>query len=69
MKRLLYGAVSAVALWAGLGCGIGVAAGPVREAALPEPPREWVETAMPPSAGRTIHVPAGGDLQDALRAT
>ncbi|WP_053380123.1 hypothetical protein [Nitrospira moscoviensis] len=66
MKCLLYGALSAVALWAGLGCGIGAAAGPVREAALPEPPREWVDTAMPSSAGRTIHVPAGGDLQDAL---
>jgi hypothetical protein len=34
--------------------------------ALPEPPRQQVETTIAPSQGRTIHVPAGGDLQAAV---
>ncbi len=33
---------------------------------LPQPLREFVDTELPPASGRTIHVPAGGDLQDAL---
>ena len=37
-------------------------------AALPELPREYVNTSMPAAAGRTIPVPANGDLQAALDA-
>jgi hypothetical protein len=50
-------AVSAVA-----GAGSGPRASPGAGA------REYVETDAPPSTGRTIHVPAGGDLQQALDA-
>ena len=32
----------------------------------PEPPRSSVETSFPVLAGRTLHVPRGGDLQGAL---
>jgi glycosyltransferase involved in cell wall biosynthesis len=34
----------------------------------PAPPRRFVDTTFPVLAGRTIHVPAGGDLQKALDA-
>ena len=45
-----------------------VAAGaePGSAPALAELPREYVDTALIQSTGRTIHVPAGGDLQSAL---
>lgn len=32
----------------------------------PEPPRSFVETSFPVLDGRTLHVPRGGDLQEAL---
>ncbi len=32
----------------------------------PEPPRSFVETSFPVLGGRTLHVPRGGDLQEAL---
>jgi hypothetical protein len=35
-------------------------------AALPEAPREWVNTVLVPPTGRTIAVPSGEDFQDAL---
>jgi hypothetical protein len=34
----------------------------------PELPRTWVDTTMRPTSGRTLAVPAGGDLQAALDA-
>jgi hypothetical protein len=37
-------------------------------AALPDPPRVWLDTTYPALTGRTISVPAGGDLQAALDA-
>jgi hypothetical protein len=36
--------------------------------ALAELPREYVDTGLTESTGRTIHVPAGGDLQSALNS-
>lgn len=46
----------------------GVAAGaePGSAPALAELPREYVDTGVVQSTGRTIHIPAGGDLQNAL---
>jgi len=41
-------------------------AGPARLPAPADLPREYVETDTPQPAGRTIHVPAGADLQGAL---
>lgn len=35
-------------------------------AVAPEPPREFVDTTMGPSSGRTLTVKAGGDFQEAL---
>jgi hypothetical protein len=37
-----------------------------QDGGVPEPPREWVNTSVAPSSGRTLRVDAGGDLQDAL---
>ena len=37
-----------------------------KETAAPEPPREYVETALVPSSGHTIRVRDGDDLQDAI---
>jgi len=42
--------------------------GPTAAPALAELPREYVDTSLPQSTGRTVHVPAGGDLQGALNA-
>ncbi len=43
----------------------GAQAAPVTGPA-PSPPRQSVDTALPPTTGRVIAVPAGGDLQEAL---
>ena len=37
-----------------------------KETVAPEPPREYVETALVPSSGHTIRVRDGDDLQDAI---
>jgi hypothetical protein len=37
-----------------------------KETAAPEPPREYVETALVPASGHTIRVRDGDDLQDAI---
>jgi len=42
--------------------------GPTAAPALAELPREYVDTSLPQPTGRTVHVPAGGDLQGALNA-
>jgi hypothetical protein len=48
-----------------LGCA-GAAPGERQQTAAPEPPREYVDTALVAPAGQTIQVREGDDLQDAL---
>src|SRR5215470_14178490 len=48
--------------------GVTTGAEPGSAPALAELPREYVDTALTQSTGRTIHVPAGGDLQSALNS-
>src|SRR5215471_14206921 len=48
--------------------GVATGAEPGSAPALAELPREYVDTGPIQSTGRTIHVPAGGDLQSALNS-
>src|SRR5215472_6268535 len=48
--------------------GVATGAEPGSTPALAELPREYVDTGLTESTGRTIHVPAGGDLQSALNS-
>jgi hypothetical protein len=55
-------------LAAGLGGGVAsMAASPAPPEALPELPREYVDTAVVQPTGKVLNVPAGGDLQTALQ--
>src|SRR5262249_37004156 len=48
--------------------GVAKGAEPGSPPALAELPREYVDTGLTQSTGRTIHVPAGGDLQNAMNS-
>lgn len=66
----MYGCVAAAGLLVALltpalGCA-GTPPVPRQEAAAPERPREYVDTALVPSTGRTTRMHEGDDLQDAI---
>lgn len=55
-----------VVFWAGAAAAAAAAADAVSTGATPAPPRELVDTTLMAPTGRTLTVPGGGDLQDAL---
>jgi hypothetical protein len=66
----MYALVAAAGLLALLltpafGCAAGISV-ERKDAVPPEPPREYVDTALVPSTGQTIHLHDGDDLQDAI---